>query len=83
MHLGVVPVVAWCTLVNPAVDKIAGAFPKALPLQVVAALGDLGCAIVRPTFLGVLDVLTDVAQIKTDVKGRRSEAHGATYHQGR
>ena len=74
MHVAVIPVVLFCTAINPAVDKIAGAFPKLLPLQIVTTISDITCVAVLhvPTLTNILGIVGDVATVVGDLPPRGS-----------
>ena len=69
MHVAVIPVVLFCTAINPAVDKIAGAFPKLLPLQIVTTISDITCVVVLhvPTLTNILGILSDLGTVVGDL----------------
>jgi hypothetical protein len=73
MHVAVIPVVLFCTAINPAVDKIAGAFPKFLPLAVVVTVSDIACVAIlhAPTVSNILEILNDVGTVVTDLPPRK------------
>ena len=73
MHVAVIPVVMFCTAINPAVDKIAGAFPKFLPLAVVVTVSDIACVAIlhAPTVSNILEILNDVGTVVTDLPPRK------------
>ena len=62
-----VPVVLFCTTLNPAADKVAGTFPKFLPLAIAVTITDLACAIVKPTVFGIVSVIADLATVHQDI----------------
>ena len=68
----VVAAALYCAVVNPAVDKIAGTFPKLLPLQIVATIADVVCiGVLRaPTLSSLLGVAGDVANVIGDLPPR-------------
>jgi hypothetical protein len=74
MHVAVIPVVLFCTAINPAVDKIAGAFPKLLPLQIVTTISDITCVVVLhvPTLTSILGILSDLGTVVSDLPPRGS-----------
>ena len=63
----------YCTAINPAVDKIAGAFPKFLPLAVVVTVSDIACVAIlhAPTVSNILEILNDVGTVVTDLPPRK------------
>ncbi len=69
----VVIAAAWCALVNPAVDKIAGAFPKFLPLAIAVTISDVACVAIlhAPSAASLAQILSDVATVVGDVRQRR------------
>ena len=73
MHVAIIPVVLFCTAINPAVDKIAGAFPKFLPLAVVVTVSDIACVAIlhAPTVSNILEILNDVGTVVTDLPPRK------------
>ena len=73
MPVAVIPVVLFCTAINPAVDKIAGAFPKFLPLAVVVTVSDIACVAIlhAPTVSNILEILNDVGTVVTDLPPRK------------
>ena len=81
----------YCTAINPAVDKIAGAFPKLLPLQIVTTISDITCVAVLhvPTLTNILGIVGDVATVVGDLPPPRKGAHSneiphpPLYHKGR
>ena len=91
MHVAVIPVVLFCTAINPAVDKIAGAFPKLLPLQIVTTISDITCVVVLhvPTLTNILGILSDLGTVVGDLPPPRKGAHSneiphpPLYHKGR
>jgi hypothetical protein len=78
-HVAVV--VAWCSFVNPAVDKIAGGFPKALPLQVAVTLSDVACVVILHvlTVTNVLEILSDLEGVAEDLPSRRKGSPGYVF----
>jgi len=74
MAAHVVIIATWCALVNPAVDKIAGAFPKLLPLQIVTTISDITCVVVLhvPTLTNILGILSDLGTVVSDLPSRGS-----------
>ena len=89
MAAHVVIIATWCALVNPAVDKIAGAFPKLLPLQIVTTISDITCVVVLhvPTLTNILGILSDLGTVVSDLPPRREgitlHVNSAPYHRGR
>ena len=89
MHVAVIPVVLFCTAINPAVDKIAGAFPKLLPLQIVTTISDITCVVVLhvPTLTNILGILSDLGTVVSDLPPQREgitlHVNRAPYHRGR
>ncbi len=73
MHVAVIPVVLFCTAINPAVDKIAGAFPKFLPLAIAVTISDVACVAIlhAPSAASLAQILSDVATVVGDVRQRR------------
>lgn len=65
----VVAAAFYCAALNPAADKVAGAFPKLLPLQIAVTASDILCvAIVRvPTLTDILGIVSDLATVIGDL----------------
>ena len=79
----VVVVAAYCVTVNPAIGKIAGAFPRVEPLAVAALVSDVVCVVVlhAPTLGNIVAILSDaVAVIRDAPRGAvgpsRTHVHG-------
>jgi hypothetical protein len=70
----VIVAAAWCSFVNPAVDKAAGLFPKFLPLAVAVTVSDIACVAILhvPTASNILGILSDVGTVVTDLPKRRT-----------
>lgn len=77
-HPAIIPAVVFCTTINPAIDKVAGAFPKLLPLAIAVTATDLVCAVVNPTVWGVIGLIADVAQVRVDLRARTSSSNSKT-----
>ncbi len=63
----------YCTAINPAIDTVAGNFPKLLPLQIAVTISDVVCIAVLhvPSLTNILGVVGDVATVVGDIpRGR-------------
>ena len=69
----VIVAAAWCSLVNPAVDKAAGFFPKFLPLAVAVTVSDIACVAILhiPTASNIFEILSDVGTVVSDLPKRK------------
>ncbi len=68
----VIVAAAWCTLLNPAVDKAAGSLPNSpifLPLAVAVTVSDIACVAILhvPTVSNILNILSDVGTVVSDL----------------
>ena len=87
-HPAVIPVVLFCTALSPAIDKVAGAFPKLpLPLAVALTVVDAGCSIVLhiPPVAALKQILPDVWAVVGDLPPRKKDTLyvGPAFHHGR
>lgn len=66
----------FCVAINPAIDKVAGAFPTLLPLAIAVTITDTACAIVMraPSPRNIAAIIGDALQVVADAPRGRPAA---------